>query len=212
MATLQKIRDRFGILVAVFIGVSLLSFIVITGSRNSIFSNASKKFEVARINGKSVSIRAYQSKIDSLTTIYKLSGNTQVTEEMARKIREQVWEELVRENVLAPEYKELGISVSPEELYDLVSGDNPHPIVRQLFTDPATGYFDRNRLINFIKNMQGEQKEYWLYFEKQIVNERKITKLMNLISKGLYPTDFQAQQTYLEDNKKASFQYISQLF
>ncbi len=199
-------------MVAIFIGVSLLSFIVITGSNNSIFSNVSKKLEVARINGKSVSIRYYQAKIDSLTTIYKLSGNREIDEATSKKIRQQVWEELVRENVLAPEYKELGIAVSPEELYDLVNGDNPHPIVRQLFTDPSTGYFDRNAVINFIKQMKGEQKEYWLYFEKQIVNERKISKLLTLISKGLYPTDFQAQQTYMEDNKKASFQYISQLF
>jgi len=212
MATLQKIRDRFGILVAVFIGVSLLSFIVITGSSNSIFSNVSKKMEVARINGQSVSIRYYQAKIDSLTSIYKLSGNQEINEETSKKIRQQVWEELVRENVLAPEYKELGIAVSPEELYDLVNGDNPHPIVRQLFSDPSTGYFDRNAVVNFIKQMKGEQKAYWLYFEKQIVNERKIAKLLTLIGKGLYPTDFQAQQTYLEDNKKASFQYISQLF
>ncbi len=106
----------------------------------------------------------------------------------------------------------MGIAISPEELYDLVNGNNPHPIVRQLFTDPQTGYFDHNAVINFIKQMQGEQKEYWLYFEKQIINEQKISKLLTLISKGLYPTDFQAQQAYLEDNKKASFQYISQLF
>lgn len=211
MATLQKIRDRFGVLVAVFIGVSLLSFIVITGSNNSIFSNVSKKLEVARINGKSISIRYYQAKIDSLTTIFKMSGNQDIDEETARKIRQQVWEELVRENVLAPEYKALGIAVSPEELFDLINGDNPHPIVRQLFTDPNTGYFDRNAMLNFFKQMKGEQKEYWLYFEKQIVAERKISKLLTAISKGLYPTDFQARNTYLEDNRKASFQYLSQL-
>jgi len=198
--------------VAFFIGISLLSFIVISGSRNSIFSSPSKKLEVARINGKSVSIRYYQAKIDSLTTIYKLSGNKAIDEATTKKIRDQVWEELIREYVLAPEYKELGIAVSPEELYDLVNGENPHPIVRQLFSDPKTGYYDRNAVINFIKQMKGEQKEYWLYFEKQIVNEQKITKLLTLISKGLYPTDFQAQQTYMEDNKKASLQYISQMF
>ena len=197
---------------AFFIGISLLSFIVISGSRNSIFSSPSKKLEVARINGKSVSIRYYQAKIDSLTTIYKLSGNKAIDEATTKKIRDQVWEELIREYVLAPEYKELGIAVSPEELYDLVNGENPHPIVRQLFSDPKTGYYDRNAVINFIKQMKGEQKEYWLYFEKQIVNEQKITKLLTLISKGLYPTDFQAQQTYMEDNKKASLQYISQMF
>ncbi len=212
MATLQKIRDKFGILVAFFIGISLLSFIVISGSRNSIFSSPSKKLEVARINGKSVSIRYYQAKIDSLTTIYKLSGNKTIDEATTKKIRDQVWEELIREYVLAPEYKELGIAISPEELYDLVNGDNPHPIVRQLFSDPKTGYFDHNAVINFIKQMKGEQKEYWLYFEKQIINEQKITKLLTLVSKGLYPTDFQAQQTYMEDNKKASLQYISQMF
>ena len=217
MATLQKIRDRFGIIVAALIGLSLLSFIIFTGTgSNSIFSNKNKQFEVARVAGKSISIMDYNRRVSNLTEIYKISGNNNMDEATSKKVREQVWEDMIRENILTPEYKKLGLDVSPDELFDLVQGDNPHPFVRQIFTDQTTGVFNRSALIRFLKNMEndetGQQKKYWLFLEKQIYNERRITKYLDLIKQGLFATDFEARETYQEDNKKASFRYVSQLF
>ena len=217
MATLQKIRDKFGIIVSGLIGLSLLSFIIFTGTgNNSIFSNRNKQYEVARVAGKSISIMDYNRRINDLTEIYKLSGNNNMDEETSKKIREQVWEDMIRENILTPEYKKLGLDVSPDELFDMVQGDNPHPLVRQIFTDKTTGIFNRSALIRFLKNMEndqtGQQKKYWLFLEKQIYNERRITKYLTLIRQGLFVTDPEAKEYYLEDNKKASLRYVSQLF
>jgi len=217
MATLQKIRDKFGIIVAVLIGLSLLSFIIFTGTgNNSIFSNRNKQFEIARVAGKSISIMDYNRRVSNLTEIYKLSGNTNMDEATSKMIREQVWEDMIRENILTPEYKKLGLDVSPDELFDLVQGNNPHPLIRQIFTDKTTGIFNRSALIRFLKNMEndetGQQKKYWLFLEKQIYNERRITKYLGLIRQGLFATDFEAHETYVEDNKKTDFKYVSQLF
>jgi peptidyl-prolyl cis-trans isomerase D len=215
MATLQKIRDKFGIIVSGLIGLSLLSFIVLTG-QNKPFFGVNKRFEIARVAGHPISIQDYERRINDLTEIYKLSGNNNIDEETAKNIRNQVWEDMVRETILAPEFKRLGLDVSSDEMFDLVQGDNPHPFVRQLFSDPNTGMLDRSALIGFLQNMEndptGQQKTYWLFMEKQIYNERRITKYLNLIRQGLYVTDFQAEQNYLADNRKADLRFVMQRF
>ncbi|MFU8831562.1 MAG: catalase/peroxidase HPI, partial [Wenzhouxiangella sp.] len=43
--------------------------------------------------------------------------------------------------------------VSPEEMFDMVQGANIHPYVRQLFTDPSTGTFNRTAVIQFLRSM-----------------------------------------------------------
>ncbi len=214
MATLQKIRDKFGIIAAAFVAIGLLGFIINPTTFKKL--GIKSQYEVARVAGKSISIKDYNKRINDLTEIYKISGNTNMDEETSKKIREQVWEDMIRENILTPEYKKLGLDVSSDEMFDLVQGDNPHPFVRQIFTDKTTGVFNRTALIRFLKNMEndetGQQKKYWLFLERQIYNERRITKYLDLIQQGLYATDFQARENYLENSKKANLRYVSQLF
>ena len=40
--------------------------------------------------------------------------------------------------------KNLGLTVTTDELFDLVQGPNPHPLIKQYFADPATGQYNRN--------------------------------------------------------------------
>lgn len=218
MATLQKIRDKFGIIVAGLIGLSLLAFILgdLFGRGSGLTLGLNKRFEVANIAGHSVNVQDYEKRINDLTEIYKLSGNNTIDEETTKNIRSQVWEDLVRETILAPEFRKLGLDVSSDEMYDLIQGDNPHPFVKQLFSDPATGILNRSALIRFLQNMDsdptGQQRTYWLFMEKQIYNERRITKYLNLIRQGLFITDFQAKNAHLEENRKADLRFVMQGF
>ena len=60
MATLEKIRNRAGVLVAVVIGMALLAFILgdFLNSGGALFSNS--QFEIAEISGKSIPYQKYQ--------------------------------------------------------------------------------------------------------------------------------------------------------
>jgi hypothetical protein len=52
-----------------------------------------------------------------------------------------------------PEWDKLGLTVSDDELVDMVQGDNINPGIKQAFTDKATGQFDKARLIEYLKNL-----------------------------------------------------------
>ncbi len=213
MAILQTLREKAGPLVAGVIGVSLLLFVVsdFFGNNTAQRRKASKYYELARIDGESVSYQDYEARVQDLVEIYKMSGTTEVNEEMLTSIREQVWQQMLTEKLMDKTYKKIGLGVSPDEVEMLVFGDDPHPIVRQLFTDPNTGMFNASFLVNFLKATETDEatKRYWLFFEDQIINDRLNTKLVNLMSKGLYVTGKQAEYEASLLANTVSFSYMA---
>jgi peptidyl-prolyl cis-trans isomerase D len=212
MSTLQFLREKAGVLVAGVIGLSLLLFVVsdFFGRGRGQRMKAKKYYELGQIAGEYISYQEFEEKFQNLLEIYKLSGNTNIDEKASEQMREETWQQLVREKILDSQYKKLGIGVSTEEVDELVLGDNPHPIVNQLFTDQKTGTFNKSFLVNFLKKTEQDEtaKKYWLFFENEIVSDRMNKKYNNLVSNALYVT---SKQTEFEKNLTSStvdFSYI----
>ncbi len=117
---------------------------------------------------------------------------------------------MVREKIQDNQYKKLGIGVSTEEVDELVLGNEPHPIVTQLFTDRSTGVFNKSFLVNFLKQIELDEtaKKYWLFFENEIVNDRMNTKYNTLVGKGLFATSRQAEFDRALSGSTVDFSYI----
>jgi peptidyl-prolyl cis-trans isomerase D len=212
MSALQVLREKAGVLVAGVIGLSLFIFVVsdFFGNGRGQRLKAKKYYELGIIGGKTVSYQDYEARIQNLIEIYKLSGNTTMTEEMTETIREQLWEQMIRENILDDVYIKLGVGVSADELDALVLGDNPHAIVKQLFTDSQTGSYNKSFLVSFLKSIETDAtaKKYWLFFEDEIISDRVNTKYNNLIAKGLYVTSKQAEYENTLNSRNVDFSYI----
>jgi peptidyl-prolyl cis-trans isomerase D len=213
MATLQRIRNRAGLLVAVIIGMAIFAFVLqdlLSGGQTA-FSRSQSEF--AEISGNSVQYEEYSTRVDKLAEYYRLRiGQTSLDEQTMESIREQTWQDMVREYVTIDEYRELGISVSTDELMDMVQGRNPHPIIASLFADPQTGIINRTFLVQFIRTMNedpsGAQKTIWLYLENEILKDRAFSKYNNLISKGLYVTELEAGNNAMETGKRTDISYV----
>lgn len=214
MATLQKIRTRAGLLVAIVIGISLAAFILgdMFQSGNQIFQR--NQMEVGEINGESIQYPEFQKQLEELGDIYKQNTQqSQLDEEGWVQVREQTWQTFVRNIVMGEVYDDLGIEVSSEELFDMIQGANLHPIIQQLFRNANTGQVDRGAVVRFLKNLESgvapEQRDYWLYLEKQILEDRLQSKYSNMVGKGLYVTSNEAQSSLAAKNKNINFDYIA---
>jgi peptidyl-prolyl cis-trans isomerase D len=197
MSALQFLREKAGVLVAGVIGLSLFLFVVsdFFGRGRGQRLQQKKYYELGRINGEYLSYQDYEQRVQNLQEIYKLSGTTNIDEATSESIREQMWQQIVREKILDVQYKNLGIGVSSEELDEMVLGNDPHAIVKQLFTDRQTGQFNKSFLVNFLKSIEVDAtaKKYWLFFENEIVADRMNAKYNSLVTKGLYVTTKQAE-------------------
>ncbi|SFE19569.1 peptidylprolyl isomerase [Thermophagus xiamenensis] len=192
MATLERIRSKGGVLVAVLIGLALLAFILtdLLSSGSSIFRRS--QMMVAEIEGQSISIQEFQSRVSEMEEYAKLnSGQSSLDAEMINRLRDQAWNQMVNEILLNAKYEAVGISVSPAELLDMVTGPQAHPMIQQLFTNPQTGIFDKQQVIRFLKSKQYDPTAnfYWNFVEDQLINERLYEKYSTLFQKGLYVTN-----------------------
>ena len=219
MSTLERLRKRSGLLVAI-VGLALLAF-VLTGlfekGGSSIFGNSDKSVGV--IAGKSVDITAFKQKVDEAEdTQKKNQGKASLTPEEMDQIVQQVWNQMINEEVMMKEYEKLGLAVSDEELYDLMV-DHPHPaLVRNLsdqqgkvapaFADPQTGLVSPAKIKAFTQAMTDEQEGQWAQLENYIRQTRIIEKYNNLIKKGLYVSTAVAKRDYVGQNTQAAIKYV----
>jgi peptidyl-prolyl cis-trans isomerase D len=212
MSAIQFLREKAGVFVAGAIGFSLFLFVVsdFFGNGRTQRIQQRKYYELGQIGGQYISYQDYEARVQSLLEIYKLSGTSNIDEATTESIREQVWQQLVREKIQDNQFKKLGIDVSTEEVDELVLGNNPHPIVTQLFTDQTTGTFNKSFLVNFLKQIELDEnaKKYWLFFEDEIVKDRMNTKYNSLVSKGLYATSKQAEYDKALNNATVDFSFI----
>ncbi|HER08140.1 MAG TPA: hypothetical protein ENO20_04450 [Bacteroides sp.] len=224
MATLQNIRNRAGLLVAVVIGLALFAFILgdMMGSGTSAFS----KRTVGEINGKAIGVSEYLDREKALREFYELNaGGQSLDAEMERQIQQETWRRMVRQTIMDHAYRELGIHVSADELKTMVTGDQtmsmsgspslgePHPIVRQMFSNPETGMLNREIMTNYFNALDNPQfaqeKKRWLFIEEEIVNEKMSQKYFNLVRQGFQPSSLDLEDHLRENGKRADFIFIS---
>ena len=211
MAVIGRIRKRVGLLIA-FVGISMLLFILgdLVTNNKSIMGGSSDVVGV--INGEKIHYQEFNKKVDELIENYKTNTkNDNIDQNTTDMLREQAWSMALNENTLNKEYKKLGVVCSPDELYDIVAGKNPHPQIRQAFTDPKTGSFDPQTVVRFLKDLpnrdEATQKQ-WAAFESSIKEERVAQKYKEIIKAGLFVTTLEAKNNYMETGRLANLKYV----
>jgi peptidyl-prolyl cis-trans isomerase D len=227
MATLQNIRNKAGLLVAVVIGLALFAFIL--GDLMGSGSSSMGKRSVAEINGKGVGVNDYLNREKALREFYQLNaGGQNLDAELEKQIQQETWRRLIRETIMESSYDQLGIYVSGDELKTMVIGDQtmglsgnpalsqPHPIIQQMFSNPETGQLNRAVMTNYFNSLDNPQfeqeKKRWMFIEKEIIDEKMNQKYFNLVRKGFQPSSLDLKDHVAESGKSTDFAYISKPF
>jgi len=227
MATLQNIRNKAGLLVAIVIGLALFAFIL--GDMMGSGSSSIGKKSVAEINGKGVGVTDYMNREKALREFYELNaGGQSLDAELEKQIQQETWRRLIRETIMERSYEKLGLFVSADELKTMITGDQtmalngnpalsePHPIIRQMFSNPETGQLNRAVMTNYFNSLDNPQfaqeKKRWLFIENEIVEEKMNQKYFNLVRKGFQPSSLDLKDYITETAKSTDFAFISKPF
>ncbi|HQV99539.1 MAG TPA: peptidylprolyl isomerase [Bacteroidia bacterium] len=210
MAVITRIRKRVGLLIG-FVGVSMILFILgdlVTSNSGLLQGNSDV---VGVIGDEKVHYQEYNRRVETLTENYKINTkNENVDQNTQDMLREQAWGMFVTDNTTGREIKKLGLTCSAGELYDMCVGTNPHPQIKQAFTDPKTGVFDPANVIKFLKDLPNRDENtqrQWKTFEDAIAEERIGTKYKDLIKAGLFVTGEEAKRNFEEAQKNASIRF-----
>jgi peptidyl-prolyl cis-trans isomerase D len=208
MAIIGKIRER-SFLVLIIIGIAILAF-VLTDLFSAKSNGQQAPPSIAEINGQQISPQEFEYKVQKGYENYQKQTQQELDERTKSSIRESVWAEMSSDILVGEQLEELGINVTSKELMDLVSGDNPHPQVRQAFTDPNTGQFNSNAVIQFLQNLDNDEatKAQWVDFEQALKRNHRMDKYNTLVKKGIYTPSALAKVKYNENNGALAFKYV----
>ncbi|CAG0961852.1 MAG: hypothetical protein HND27_03515 [Bacteroidetes bacterium] len=213
MAVIGKIREK-STLILIIIGGALLAFVLgdLLGNKGSMGGPVN----IGEINGQEIQGLDFETRVSKNIADYEERNSVPATEEVTSSIRDMVWNQLLIDYIVKKEIEKLGIEVSPEELFDMVRGNDPHPQVRQAFSNPQTGQFNPDDVIRYLKTMDqdpsGKAKNQWIQFEKSIKEERLQAKYYNLIKKGLYPTLTEAKRYYSDASKMFNVRFVAKRY
>jgi peptidyl-prolyl cis-trans isomerase D len=134
---------------------------------------------------------------------------------------------MVQEIVLTEAMDKLGMSVGPEELFDMVQGNNISPVLQQnqMFHNPETGMFDKMALLDFLKAVDDDNiatlppdqqaqllpyRNFWLFMEKNIKLQRMEQKYTTLLSKAIAANTLDAKEAFDETTESSNIIYAMQ--
>jgi peptidyl-prolyl cis-trans isomerase D len=218
MSVLEKIRSRTGLLVGI-IGLALIIFVLesLLGSGGALFS--SDDTLVGKIAGDKIDYSTFNNKVNEVTNQWQQGNpNASLDDKTKEQITESVWAQMINERVVKNQFKKLGISISSEELFDLMLV-NPHQTVMQQFTDPQTGQINENfrrpdgsfdiaKLRQIVAGMPADQQKSWKQLEKQVMDVRTAEKYNTLIKKAIYVTSAEAKDAFISQNKQINASFV----
>jgi peptidyl-prolyl cis-trans isomerase D len=209
MAIIGKIR-KHSALAVILIGVAIAAFIIsdlFTGRGNNSIP------AMGVIAGEEISATDYNRRVEDNLEIQRSNqGKETLTQQESFDIRQSTWNQYLNEIIMGKQYEKLGLTVTTEELYDLVQGPNPHSLIQQYFQDPATGRYNPQVVQNFLQNldqMQPEVKKQWLNLEKYIKDDRLSKKYQALVAKGYYVPEAFAKMDYENKSRNAEVRYVA---
>lgn len=208
MAVIRKIRNYSGLLIVV-IGVGLAAFVL--GDFLGQGPVGQQQVDVGKVEGTSITYQQFEQRVNrQMENWAQQTGENRPGPEQTFQIRQQVWNEIVKEILLEEQFEDLGINVSSEELYNMIHGNDPHPTIVQSFTDPATGQYDPQQVIEFLQNfdrLEPSVRQQWLQLEDFIKKDRREQKYHELISQGYLVPDPLAVMDYRNRNTQADIRF-----
>jgi peptidyl-prolyl cis-trans isomerase D len=210
MQIIQSIKDRGAVVMAIFIAIALISFILMdsnSGTSRGGFGST----DLGDVNGKSISKELFDQKVKAEEA--KQSQNGPISAAQSNQIREQIWNQLTSEAIFFAEAKKLGITLSPKELEDaLYSDDQTNPLKQQGLVD-AAGKLDVAKVADAIKNIKKATGEQRASVDEIIINPLKIStavaKYTGMLNASAYAASWMAEKDIAENKDFATIQYVN---
>jgi parvulin-like peptidyl-prolyl isomerase len=157
------------------------------------------------VNGKEVNYKQYSELVRRTVENQKKQQNNEVDAETERQIRSQVWSQMVDEQLFEQEIDRLGITVSNQEIRDIVMGSNPPDFLVQQFKD-STGTFRRDAYQSAM--MDPQNKQAMIQVEEGIRQEQKRRKLQSLLLATTIVSESEVKQRFIDRDVTMNANYV----
>ena len=159
MAAIGKIRSWGPALVGI-LALGLVGFIAQDGF-STCRGRAQMDSSIAgSIDGDKIDIQEYQTLVGEYQELLKFLGQSNFDEEQLNSLRDEVWNTCVLNKMVEKEAKELGLTVTDDEVVKVLQ-EGTHPAIMQnpllsRLVDPQTRTLDINKVNVYRENMKAQ--------------------------------------------------------
>ena len=219
MAAIGKIRSWGPILVAV-IGLALFAFIAEELFRSCESTRNQERQQIGEVLGKKIDVQEFQKLMDEYTDVIKMTqGRDNLTDQELNQVKDMVWQNYVQGELIADEAEKLGLTVTDQELQNMINeGTNPM-LMQTPFTNQQTGRFDASALKKFLAEYKKAQQtggqmaeqynsiyNYWKFIEKNLRVQTLQQKYQALLAGCILSNPKQAEMAYRAENEESDIQ------
>ena len=207
MAAIGKIRSWGPVLVTV-IGLALFAFIAEEMFRSCETSKNNERQQVGEVLGEKINVQDFQALVDEYQQVIKMTqGRENLSEDELNQIKDQVWNTFVSNKIMEDEAAKLGLTVTDEELQNILrEGTNPM-LAQTPFYNQQTGRFDATQLQKFLNDYKANQNpqiaeqyktiyDYWKFIEKSLRQQTLAQKYQALLGNCLLTNPVSAKASF----------------
>ena len=206
----------------IIIGLGLFAFIAEEAFRSCEATKNQQRQQIGEVLGNKINVQEYQALVDEYQEVLKMTqGIENLSEEQLNSLKDEVWNSYVNEQIIASEAGKVGLTVTDEELQNIMKeGTNPM-LLRSPFVNQQTGRFDVTMLTKFLadykKNGSNPQVaesyqkiyQYWQFIEKQLRSQTLAQKYQALIGNSLISNPISAKMAFDAQNQETDVELAS---
>lgn len=223
MTALGKIRSK-GILLIIIIGLGLFAFIAEEAFRSCNGIKGQNSQQIGEVLGEKIYVQDFQKLLEEYQDAMKLTMRTDnLNEDQLNQLKDQVWQQLVSERVMKEDCKKLGLTVTEDELQNVLNDGTNQLLTQTPFVNQQTGRFDVSILKQFIdayrkaeasnNSQQLDQMRpaynYWIFVEKNLRTQLLAQKYQSLLANCVLSNKVEAKMAFNEENEEAQIQLAS---
>ncbi|WP_246138201.1 SurA N-terminal domain-containing protein [Fodinibius salinus] len=157
------------------------------------------------VNGEKISLDEYNSRMQYFTQQHTRQTGNSMNPELRAQYQQRAWEALVNSKLIQQKMDDLGITVTDQEVVDMISGENPVQFIRQQF-QREDGTIDRAALQAAID--APENTQMWIRVEQQLRQQRRQQKMSNYLQSSMRVSDYEVEQEYIRRNTTADVSFV----
>ncbi len=214
MAALETIRTKFGIGASIIIALGLLLFLVNPSDIIQTIQSASSKYDVGKINGKSISYQDFEQEVKALADVSEmLTGQSASSEQAQRQTREMAWNNLVDRYLVIPTIEKAGLKVGQQEQIDMFIGEDISPVIASsgLFLDENRN-FSPALVRDFMENVANDETGRGIllrnYLQNAVRSNRYNEKYVGLFNAASYVNSLESKNAVAENNTTADVSFV----
>jgi len=202
MAMMAKMRSLAPAFILTVGGLFVL-FMVISDS-NVLEALGGRTNNIGIVNGREITYFEFQEAFERQREAQQQQTGQDLTEDQIDRLRDQVWDALVTNILFQQMIDSYGLTVSDDEVRDIILGNNPPDFLKQNFID-SLGNFNRQLYEEALFDPRNREP---LIQAEEFVRQNQLTaKLQSLIFASITVGEDEVKRKFIDQNTNLDVDY-----